>query len=219
MYLTVPLPFLCLLGKGRMMRKDIDGNPEGIILRAALPSDASALLSIYAPYVRETAVSFEYEPPSVNEFRERIERISSRYPYIAAERDGRILGYAYAGPFKSRAAYNWDVETTIYIERGERRTGIGRILLLKLEEILSAMNVTNANACITYSETEDEYLTHDSIKFHSHMGYSMVGCFHKCGYKFNRWYDMVWMEKHLAEHRDIQSPVIPFPLVRDRFFP
>ena len=95
-----------------------------------------------------------------------------------AERDGRTLGYAYAGAFKERPAYDWDVETTIYVVREERRAGIGRILLLKLEEILAAMNITNVNACIASSEREDEYLTQDSILFHRRMGYSMVGCFH-----------------------------------------
>ncbi len=188
-------------------------------MRAALPSDAEALLSIYAPYVKDTAVSFEYDVSSEEEFRARSEGISVKYPYIVAERDGKAVGYAYAGAFKFRPAYNWDVETTIYIDRSERRAGIGRILLLKLEEILAAMNITNANACITSTEREDEYLTHDSILFHTRMGYSMVGCFRKCGYKFNRWYDMVWMEKHIGEHREVQPEVIPFPLVRDRLLP
>ncbi len=198
------------------MKEDTAG--KGITLRAALPSDAEALLSIYAPYVRDTAVSFEYEVPPLDEFRHRIGQISARYPYIVAERDGRVLGYAYAGEFKARPAYDWDVETTIYVVRGERRAGIGRILLLKLEEILAAMNITNVNACIASSEREDEYLTQDSILFHTRMGYSMVGCFHKCGYKFNRWYDMVWMEKHIGAHMEVQPGVIPFPLIRERFF-
>lgn len=201
------------------MKEDISESRKEITLRAAVPGDAEALLSIYAPYVTDTAVSFEYDVPSVDEFRARIKGISAKYPYIVAERDGRTVGYAYAGAFKARPAYNWDVETTIYIDRSERRSGIGRILLLKLEEILAAMNITNANACITSTEKEDEYLTHDSILFHTRMGYSMVGCFHKCGYKFNRWYDMVWMEKHIGEHREKQSEVIPFPMVRDRFLP
>lgn len=201
------------------MKEDISESRKEITLRAAVPGDAEALLSIYAPYVTDTAVSFEYDVPSVDEFRARIAGLSAKYPYIVAERDGRAVGYVYAGAFKARPAYNWDVETTIYIDRSERRSGIGRILLLKLEEILAAMNITNANACITSTEKEDEYLTHDSILFHTRMGYSMVGCFHKCGYKFNRWYDMVWMEKHIGEHREKQSEVIPFPMIRDRFLP
>ncbi len=190
-----------------------------IIIRPASAEDAEALLSVYAPYVTDTAVSFETEVPSPEEFRKRIITISSYYPYIVAEKDGRTVGYAYAASFKNRAAYDWDVETTIYIERTMRRMGAGRMLLEKLEEILGAMNITNVNACIASADAEDEYLTHDSILFHSKMGYSMAGCFHKCGYKFNRWYDMVWMEKLIGEHREKQPHVIPFPLLEKRFLP
>ena len=189
-----------------------------IKLRPAVPEDAGALLAVYAPYVTDTAVSFETEVPSVEEFRKRIETISSFYPYIVAEKNGKAVGYAYASAFKNRPAYDWDTENTIYIAKDMRRAGIGRMLLEKLEEILGAMNITNSNACIASVDGDDEYLTHDSIDFHSRMGYSLVGCFHKCGYKFFRWYDMVWMEKLIGEHREIQPPVIPFPLVRDRFF-
>ena len=189
-----------------------------IVLRPAVPEDAGALLAVYAPYVTDTAVSFETEVPSVGEFRKRIETISSFYPYIVAEKDGKAVGYAYASAFKNRPAYDWDTENTIYIAKDMRRSGIGRMLLEKLEEILRTMNITNSNACIASVDGEDEYLTRDSINFHSRMGYSLVGCFHKCGYKFSRWYDMVWMEKLIGEHKEIQPPVIPFPLVRDRFF-
>ncbi len=187
-------------------------------LRPAVPEDAEALLAVYAPYVTDTAVSFETEVPSVEEFRNRIATISPFYPYIVAEMDERIVGYAYASAFKNRPAYDWDTENTIYISPDMRRQGIGRMLLEKLEEIMRAMNITNSNACIASVDVEDEYLTRDSIDFHSRMGYLPVGCFHKCGYKFNRWYDMVWMEKLIGEHREIQPPVIPFPLVRERFF-
>ena len=189
-----------------------------IVIRPVKEEDALSLLSIYSYYVTDSAVSFENEVPSIEEFRERIRNISSYYPYIVAEKNGRIAGYAYAAAFKNRAAYDWDVETTIYLDRAMKRCGIGRMLLDKLEEILEAMNITNVNACIASIDEEDEYLTRDSILFHTRMGYSMVGCFHRCGYKFNRWYDMVWMEKLIGEHRKNQPEVVPFPEIRGKFF-
>ena len=98
---------------------------EPIRLRTAGEEDAEALLDIYAPYVEHTAVSFEYEVPSVEEFRERIRRIRERYPYLLAESEGEILGYAYASPFHERRAYDWAAETSIYLRRDRRRQGLG----------------------------------------------------------------------------------------------
>lgn len=170
------------------------------VIRTARPEDAEALLEIYAPYVRETAITFEYEVPSVGEFRKRIESILKKYPYLLAEQDGKITGYAYAGVFNERPAADWAVETAIYVEKGSRRAGVGRALYGALEKALAGQNILNVNAGIAWPETEDEYLTYDSIRFHEHMGYRMVGRFHQCGYKFGRWYDLAWMEKHLGEH-------------------
>ncbi len=173
---------------------------EQSIIRAAKVTDAERLLEIYAPYVRETAVTFEYEVPSVEEFKRRIGYTLEKYPYLVAERDGKIAGYAYAGTFNERPAAAWSVETAIYVEKGSRRTGVGRALYTALEKELSLQNILNLNACIACPEVEDEYLTYDSIRFHGHMGYRMAGKFHQCGYKFGRWYHLVWMEKHIGEH-------------------
>ena len=151
---------------------------DEIKIRAATPDDASALLKIYAPYVKNTSITYEYDVPSEEEFRRRIESTLRRYPYLVLEREGDILGYAYAGPLHSRPAYDWAVE-------------------------------------IAYPEVEDEYLTKNSAEFHAHLGYRMVGGFTKCGYKFHRWYGMVWMEKLIGEHLENQPPVIPFPQIRD----
>ena len=181
-----------------------------ITIRRVRPEDAAALLSIYAPYVEHTAITFEYDVPSLEEFRERIVSTLERYPYLAAVRDGEIAGYAYAGPFHSRAAYDWAVETSIYVRESERKSGIGKALYASLEKALAAQNMTNLNACIASPVVEDEYLNHNSIQFHQHLGYSMVGEFHKCAYKFGRWYNMVWMEKIIADHPDRQPDVIPF---------
>lgn len=183
-------------------------------IRIALKEDAETLVKIYAPYVEKTAITFEYEVPSVEEFEGRMSRILEKYPYLAAERNGEIVGYAYAGAFHSRAAYNWAVETTVYVREDQKKTGVGRDLYQALEKILSAQNILNLNACIGYPVEEDEYLTKNSVQFHNHMGYRFVGEFYKCGYKFGRWYNMVWMEKHIGEHVDHQPAVKTFDEVR-----
>lgn len=170
--------------------------------------DAEELLAIYAPYVKGTAISFEYEVPGLEEFETRIKTISSKYPYIkAVDETGAIIGYAYATAFKTRRAYDWAVETTIYIKEDKRKSGVGSKLYGALEKALKEMGVLNMNACIAYTDHEDENLTNGSMKFHEKQGYTLVGTFHKCGYKFNKWYDMIWMEKEIGTHGENQSPV------------
>ena len=133
--------------------------------------------------------------PSAEDFRRRIEKTLKKYPYIVAERDGRIMGYAYAGVFKDRAAYERSAETSIYVDVNEKRHGTGTALYRELEKRLADMGVRNAYACIASTDKDDEYLNHDSIRFHEKQGYTLVGTFHKCADKFGREYDMVWMEK------------------------
>lgn len=175
-------------------------------IRTASLNDAEALLHIYAYYVKHTAISFEYEAPSIEEFQKRMANTLKKYPYLTAVRDGEILGYAYAGPFVGRAAYDWSAELTVYLAPENRKQGIGKRLYQALEEALSEMGVQNLYACIGYPEVPDEYLTKNSAEFHEHLGYRKAGRFHKCGYKFGRWYDMIWMEKLIGEHRDSPSP-------------
>ena len=169
-------------------------------IEKATIDDAEELLAIYAPYVRDTAISFEYVVPSVEDFTDRILQISEKYPYIKAVEDGKIIGYAYANTFKGRKAYDWSVETTVYVRRDAKRNGIGRRLYECLEQSLKKMGVLNMNACIASTKTDDEFLTNDSMYFHSKMGFTEVGCFHNSGYKFGRWYDMIWMEKMIGPH-------------------
>ncbi len=167
-------------------------------VRLATPQDAEELLEIYRYYVEHTAITFEYETPSITEFRQRIKQTLKRYPYLAAvDGHGKIVGYAYASSFKNRAAYDWSVETTIYVDKDVKRHGIGKKLYEALEEILRKQHVINLDACITDPEIEDEYVTKNSVQYHEHLGYHMVGKFYKSGYKFGRWYDMVWMEKYI----------------------
>ena len=111
---------------------------SGAALRPAVPGDAAALLEIYAPYVRETAITFEYQVPSPEEFRERIRRTLERWPYLVAEAGGRCLGYAYLGAFVGRAAYGWSAETSIYLRQDMKRRGLGRRLYGALEDLARA---------------------------------------------------------------------------------
>lgn len=187
------------------------GGAAAVTVRAASPEDGAALLDIYAPYVRETAITFEYDVPSLEEFRGRIRRTLERYPYLVAEAAGEAVGYAYAGPFKERAAYDWAVETSVYLRRDRRRRGAGRRLYEALEAVLREQNVRNLYACVACPETEDAYLTWNSVNFHAHMGFRLVGEFYKCGYKFGNWYNMAWMEKLLGEHGTRPGDFIPFP--------
>lgn len=184
-----------------------------IMVRVAKVEDAEEILGIYAPYVQGTAITFEYVVPSVEEFRERIRHTLQKYPYLVACADGKIVGYAYAGAFKERAAYDWAVEMTVYVDQNRKKQGIGRLLYEQLEKALYRQNILNVNACIACPVGEDTHLTADSIFFHERMGYSMVGKFHQCGYKFDTWYDMVWMEKFLGEHPQHPQKVIPFSKV------
>lgn len=183
---------------------------EMIRIRTAIPADAEALLEIYGPYIRKTAITFEYEVPGVEEFRERIRKTLENYPYLVAECDGEICGYAYTGAFVGRAACSWAVEVSIYVKEGMQKMGIGKRLYQMIEEISRHQNIRNLNASIACPDTEDEYLTKNSIQFHEHLGYRMVGQFHRCGYKFGRWYDLAWVEKIIGLHDD-PAPFLPFP--------
>lgn len=181
-----------------------------IRIRSASQEDAEKLLEIYAPYVRQTAITFENDVPTVEEFAARMEQVLAKYPYLVAEQEGELLGYTYAGPFKTRAAYDWAVETSIYVRQDRKRMGIGSRLYDALEEALKAQGVLNLNACIAYAVTEDAYLTNDSVRYHERCGYKLAAHFHQCGYKFNRWYDMVWMEKLIGEHTPNPREVRPY---------
>lgn len=180
-----------------------------LTIRIAHISDAESLLRIYEPYVKNTAITFEYDVPTLDEYKQRINKTLTEYPYLVALIEDEIVGYAYASRFKMRKAYDWAVETSIYIRQDMKRGGIGRFLYNALEEILKQQNVLNLNACIAYSEEEDECVPNDSVAFHERMGYQLCGRFHKCGYKGNRWYDIVWMEKLIGEHSEQQPDFIP----------
>lgn len=182
-----------------------------LIIKTANPNDADKLLEIYSYYVENTAITFEYEVPSGEEFRNRISNTLKKYPYITANMNGKIVGYAYTGAFKEREAYSHSVETSIYVKKGYSGLGIGKALYCELERISKKQNITNMYACISYTEKKDRYLDLNSPQFHEHMGYRTVGKFTGCGYKFGKWYDMIWMEKTVGDRTDKPPAFIPFP--------
>ena len=171
-----------------------------MIIRSATEKDAGRLLEIYAYYVKNTAITFEIDVPGLAEFRDRITGTLAKYPYLVLE-EGIIQGYAYAGAFGERAAYGHSCEVTIYLDRDSKGCGYGRALYEALEKALEDMGILNLYACIADPVAEDEYLTRNSEQFHQHLGFTRVGTFHKCGYKFGRWYNMIWMEKIIGDHK------------------
>lgn len=178
---------------------------DDISIRFAKPEDAKELLKIYAYYVTDTAISFETEVPSEEEFKLRIEEVLKSYPFIVACKDDEILGYAYLHSFVGRKAYELSAETTIYLNPDKKKMGIGKKLYSVLEDIAKAQNITNLYSCIGYVDKEDEYLNNNSVQFHEHIGFRMVGKFENCGHKFGRWYHMVWMEKIIGKHGEIKE--------------
>ena len=178
-----------------------------VTIRPATAADAQDILNIYAPYIRETAITYEYDVPSLEAFRNRITHTLEKYPYLVAlDENTRIVGYAYASPFITRSACDWSVETSIYVDRNCRGRHIGALLYEELERILKAQHVVNACAYIGASYDE-------SIIFHKKHGYEIVAAFHKSGFKLGQWHDLVCMEKALSEHEAPPKEFVPYPEV------
>lgn len=172
---------------------------NNVELRSAVPEDGKKLLDIYSHYVLNTAVTMEWSVPSVKEFEDRIRNTLKKYPYIVLEENDEIKGYAYASPFKTRQGYMYCAETSIYVKHGCAKNGYGRCLLSRLEKEMKTCGIKKCYACITFPDSDDEYLNRNSMNFHEHMGYSTVGVFKGSAYKFGRKYNMVYMEKQLSE--------------------
>lgn len=168
-----------------------------MVIREATLYDAQRLLEIYSYYVLNTAISFEIITPSLGEFEKRIQSTLKGFPYLVLEDNGMIQGYAYAGPFRTRPAYRYSCELSIYLDKDAKGNGYGRKLYEELEKQLKSLGIKNLYACVTNPIEEDEHLTRNSEQFHEHMGFIKVGEFHRCGYKFDRWYNMIYMEKLL----------------------
>lgn len=184
-----------------------------IEVREATPDDAGRILEIYAYYIEHTAITFEYDVPMLADFTERIRHTLQRYPYLVILQERVVMGYAYAGPLKGRAAYDWSCELSIYLEHGAHGLGLGRALYEKMEEVLKGMGIRNLYACIAVPEIDDAYLTGNSAAFHAHMGFREIGKFENCANKFGRWYHMIWMEKIIGDHEGDPEAIIPYSCI------
>ena len=171
-----------------------------LLIREVKIEDAKRLAEIYSYYVLNTAVSFEYEVPTAEEFKGRIENVIKKYPYLVCEMDGKVVGYAYASAYSVRDAYSWTATTSIYLDKDYRRMGIGSKLYCELNKRLKDMGIRNILAGAAFCEKEDEFLTHDSFKFHTNQGFEKVAHMKKIGKKFDRWYDLLWMQKEIEDY-------------------
>jgi phosphinothricin acetyltransferase len=163
-----------------------------MLVRDATAADAAACVAVYAPYVRDTAITFEEETPSEEAMRARIAAAQTRWAWLIAEDEaGHVLGYAYGGPYKERAAYRWSCEVSVYLEPGCRRAGTGRALYDALLSRLTDRGVCTAVAGMTLPNPASE-------GFHAAMGFEPVGVFRRIGYKHGRWHDVAWTERSLA---------------------
>jgi L-amino acid N-acyltransferase YncA len=156
-------------------------------IRDASAADAEALLAIYRPFVTDTAVSFELEPPSVEEFAQRILAAQSNWAWLVAHRAGVVAGYAYATSFRQRAAYKWSVEVSAYLDPAFRGQGVGRALYQQLISILVAKGYCTAYAGVTLPNEA-------SVRFHEALGFTAVGVFRRAGRKFGAWHDVSWWQ-------------------------
>jgi L-amino acid N-acyltransferase YncA len=164
----------------------------GWLVRDATVDDATACAAIYAPYVRDTAISFELEPPSVAEMAGRIEAALARYAWLVLEDDGRILGYAYGSTFNPRAAYGWSTSVSVYTEPGRRRSGAGRALYTALLDRLAARGYRTALAGVRLPNEA-------SVGLHTAMGFQSVGTYRRVAWKLGRWHDVTWFQRYLGD--------------------
>lgn len=161
-------------------------------IRFVNETDSENIFSIYKPYIENTTITFECIPPTLIDFKKRIEKISSFYPYIVCEIENKIIGYAYATKVRERAAYQWDAELSIYLDNKYLHFGIGKILYKALLDLLKEQNIYNVYGVITQPNKISE-------KLHESLGFTKIGVFHNTGNKFNKWLDVVWYEKSLLE--------------------
>jgi L-amino acid N-acyltransferase YncA len=180
------------------------------LLRLATPADAEGILKIYAPYIEETSFTFETEVPSAENFAERIRTYLINWPWLVCEIDGVIAGYAYATRHRERTAYQWCVESSIYIHDDFQRTGIAKALYTVLFEILKEQGFRNVYAVINLPNDK-------SVKFHENCGFSYFATYEKAGYKLGKWKNVGWWKLSVNDYGD--EPAAPTCLsVMDKTF-
>jgi L-amino acid N-acyltransferase YncA len=163
----------------------------GPVVRDATEQDAAACAAVYAPYVTDTAITFEYEPPTAADMAVRIAAAQRAHAWLVLEDDGRVVGYAYAGPHKERAAYRWSCEVSIYLESGRRRRGGGRALYEALLSRLAERGFRTAVAGMTLPNEA-------SVGLHRALGFEPVGIYRRIGWKHGAWHDVAWAQRALG---------------------
>jgi phosphinothricin acetyltransferase len=178
------------------------------LIRSVEPTDASAIREIYAPFVSESATSFEIEPPDAAAMERRIQELREQFPWLVYEEGREVLGYAYASPHRAaRKAYQWCVEVSIYIHARARRRGLGRALYGSLFDLLRRQGYVNAYAGITLPNPA-------SLRLHESLGFRPIGVYPRIGFKFGSWHDVIWLQLRLQE---AEVPVAE-PLPAKRLF-
>ncbi len=168
------------------------GSPN---VRDASERDAETCAAIYAPYVTDTAITFESDPPLPGEMAERIATARRTHAWVVLENQDRVVGYAYGSPFKSRAAYRWSCEVSVYLERGRRRTGGGRTLYDALFTRLAGRGFRTAVAGMTLPNDA-------SLGLHRAMGFEPVGTYQRIGWKHGTWHDVAWVQRTISTGQD-----------------
>lgn len=181
--------------------------PE-VVLRPAEEEDIAEMLALYAPYVVQTTVSSEYDAPSMEEFTRRWRTYTQKLPWLVCRIDGEVVGYGYAAPHRTRAAYQWSVETSIYVAQEQHRHGIAGAIYAALFELLAMQGYYNIYVGITSPNER-------SMKFHKAMGFTISGAYQESMYKFGQWRDVLWMGKSLRPHDGAPQPTVPFPEIKD----
>jgi len=176
------------------------------VVRLATPEDAAGVQAIYAPFVAGTAVSFEADPPTVAEMRDRIERTLAGWPWLVCDDGGRVAGYAYGSRHRERTAYQWSADVSVYIAPEHHRMGIGHALYTALLALLVAQGFCNAYGGITLPNA-------GSVGLHERMGFARVGVYQQVGFKFGQWHDVGWWHLRLATPAGDPAPPRPFPAI------
>jgi L-amino acid N-acyltransferase YncA len=182
-------------GPARAPRSADQERPRSHAVREAAAEDAAACAAIYAPYVTDTAITFELEPPAAAEMARRIAAASSGHAWLVLEEEGCVVGYAYGGQFNPRAAYRWGCEVSVYVELGRRRTGSGRALYEALLARLAQRGYRVAVAGMTLPNDA-------SVGLHRALGFEPVGTFRRIGFKHGAWHDVAWVQRALGEDSD-----------------
>jgi len=163
-----------------------------MVIRPATISDAPAMLAIYAPIVRDTAISFEFDQPGLADFEARISKYSAGWAWLVAELSGEVLGYAYGSPHRERAAYRWSIETSAYVALGARKRGAGTRPYQALLAVLGDRGYCNAYAGVTLPNAA-------SVALHRSVGFSPIGTFPAVGWKFDKWHDVAWFYRCIRD--------------------